>query len=293
MKRTRILRTLRTLFISYLISHLSYLSSAALKLTHDPMPLPQFTFAGRVCDYAHVAYDADQKVEIRVYDGQGNLLAKGQTFTSGKTACNFSVDVPVADQPAAGCAVAGVTEVKIDFIDPDGQVFHGLVSQGDAIVGAPGELKRLDIALGTDSDHDGVADEYVEALAYLMWKNKKSSYDAEADWDGDGANNRAEYVAGTNPFDATDRFSVRQMAADEGFDDYLKLTFLANQGRSYTVDTSDALEKDQANWRGTSFKNAEGEEQTRINTGGTETGYRTIYVLKENVKQQFWKLKVE
>ena len=266
---------------------------AALKLTHDPMPLPQFTFAGRVCDYAHVAYDADQKVEIRVYDGQGNLLAKGKTFTSGKTACNFSVDVPVADQPTAGCAVAGVTEVKIDFIDPDGQVFHGLVSQGDARVGAPGELKRLDIALGTDSDHDGVADEYVEALAYLMWKNKKSSYDAEADWDGDGANNRAEYVAGTNPFDPKDLFSVREMAEEKGYEGYLRFSFLANQGRSYSVDTTDDL-KGPA-WRQTVFVDAEdGVTKSHLNTSPTKAAaYRAIYVLKENIRQQFWKLKVE
>lgn len=292
MKRTRILRTLRTLFISYLISHLSYLSSAALKMTHDPLPLPPFTFAGRVVDYAHVAYDADQKVEIRVSDAAGNLIAKGQTFTSGKTTYNFAVDIPLSDQAAQGSVQTGA-KVKITFIDPDGQIFEGLVLEGDETTGNPGEMKTLNVALGTDADHDGVTDEYVDALAYLMWKNGKSAYDANADWDGDGANNRAEYIAGTNPFDAKDRFSVRQMAAAEGFDDYIKLTFLANQGRSYTVDTSDALEPEKANWRGTAFKNAEGEEQTRINTGGTETGYRTIYVLKENLKQQFWKLKVE
>ena len=266
-------------------------ASAALKATHDPFPLPPFTFVGRVTDYAHVAFDADQKVTIRVYDENGNLLAKGTSFTSGKTAYNFSVDVPVADQPAAGYAVAGETKVRVDFVDPDGQVFRGLVSEGDLTVGEPGQQKRLSIALGTDADGDGVADEYVEAMAYLMWKNKKSSYDAEADWDGDGANNRAEYIAGTNPFDPKDRLSVREMAVDEGFEDYLKLTFLANQGRSYTVDTSENLVK--GDWRGTSFKTAEGEDQTRINTGGTETGYKTIYVLKENLKQQFWKLKVE
>ena len=267
---------------------------AALMLTHDPMPLPPFTFAGRVSDYAHVAYDADQKVEIRVYDEQGSLLAKGQTFTSGRTAYNFSVDVPVSDQPALGCAVAGKTKVTIDFVDPDGQVFHGLVSEGDSVVGLPGELKRLSVALGTDADGDGVADEYVEALAYLMWKNKKSEYVAGADWDGDGQSNFAEYVAGTNPFDSTDTFSIRQMAVDEGFENYLKFTFLANQGRSYTVDTTEALEPEKANWHETSFKMVgDGEELTRINTSGTETGYKVIYVLKENLKQQFWKLKVE
>ena len=266
---------------------------AALALTRDPMPLPAFTFVGRVVDYAHVAYDADQKVGIRVYDEQGNLLAKGETFTNGRTSYNFCVDVPVADQPAAGCAVAGKTKVTVDFIDPDGQVFHGLVNDGDLTVGEPGAFKRLNIALGTDADHDGVADEYVEALAYLMWKNKKSSYDATADWDGDGVNNRDEYVAGTNPFDATDKFSVRQMAVDEGFGDFVKLTFLANQGRSYSVETTETLDPATANWHGTTFRTPEGDERARINTGGTETGFKTIYVLKENLKQQFWKLKVE
>ena len=65
----------RTILFCLTSSVLVLAASAALKLTHDPMPLPQFTFAGRVCDYAHVAYDADQKVEIWVYDGQGNILA--------------------------------------------------------------------------------------------------------------------------------------------------------------------------------------------------------------------------
>ena len=269
---------------------LAFAASAALKQTHDPLPLPSFTFAGRVVDYAHVAYDADQKVEIRVSDAAGNLIAKGQTFTSGKTTYNFAVDVPLSDLPAQGTVQTGA-KVKITFVDPDGMVFEGLVLEGDATIGKPGEMKTLNVALGTDSDHDGVTDEYVEAMAFLMWKNKMSSYDAAADWDGDGANNRAEYIAGTNPFDPTDRFSVRQMAVDEGFEDYLKLTFLANQGRTYTVDTKDDLEK--GDWRGTSFKDEDGKAGVSITTGGTETGFKTIYVLKENLKQQFWKLRVE
>ena len=263
---------------------------AALKATHDPFPLPSFTFAGRVVDYAHVAYDADQKVEIRVMDAAGRLIAKGRTFTSGRTSYNFSVDVPLSDQAAQGSVTNG-TQVTIVFVDPDGMIYDGLVAAGDATVGKPGEIKILTVALGTDKDHDGVADEYVDALAYLMWKNKKYEYDAEADWDNDGANNRAEYIAGTNPFDPKDRFSVREMAVEEGFEDYLKLIFLANQGRTYTVDTKDDLK--QGDWRGTSFRNESGETGERITTGGTETGFKTIYVLKENLKQQFWKLKVE
>ena len=33
----------------------------------------------------------------------------------------------------------------------------------------------------------------------------------------------------------TDRLSVRDMAEEKGYEGYLRFTFLANQGRSYTV----------------------------------------------------------
>lgn len=263
---------------------------AALTLTHNPMPLPSFAFAGRVTDYAHIGYDADQQVEVRVKAKDGSLLAKSLTGTSGRTGYNFVVEVPVSDTPANGTVAPG-TPVTIEFVDPDGVVYQGLVAAGDAVVGRPGEVKRLTVVLATDADHDGVADEYVEALAFLMWKNGKTVYDANADWDGDGVSNYREYVAGTNPFDGTDRFSIRQMATDAGFEDYFKFTFLANQGRSYTVETTTELEKGDS-WRRTSFRDPQGVDRTHVRTGGTETGYRTIYVLKDGVKR-FWKLNVE
>ena len=263
---------------------------AALMSAHNPMPLPSFAFAGRVTDYAHVGYDADQKVEVRVKAKDGTLLAKTTTGTSGKTGYNFAVEVPVADTSVAGRVAPG-TPVTIEFVDPDGIIYQGLVAEGDAVIGLPGEVKRLNVMLATDADHDGVADEYVDALAFLMWKNGKSAYDANADWDGDGVNNYREYIAGTNPFDGTDKFSVRQMATEAGFEDYMKFTFLANQGRSYTVATATDLGQ-QAGWKQTAFKDADGKEKTHLKTGATETGYRTIYVLKEGVKR-FWKLNVE
>lgn len=276
-------------FVLCLMSYVFVLGASAA-LTHDPFPLPPFAFAGRVVDYAHVAYDADQKVEILVKDEAGNLLAKGSTFTSGRTRYNFAVDVPIADGAARGHLLVGC-KVTIDFVDPDGVIYRGLVTAGDSVIGLPGKIRKLDVVLGTDSNGDGISDEYVESLAYLMWKNGKETYDPDADWDGDGANNRQEYVAGTNPFDAKDRFSVREMAMEEGMGDYLKLTFPVNQGRTYTVETAGELAA--GDWRAISFKNENGETAERISTASMEAGYRAIYVLKENVSRQFWKLKVE
>lgn len=258
----------------------------------NPLILPPFTFAGRVTDYAHCAYDADQKVEIRAKTLDGRLVAKTTTATNGKSSYNFVLDVPLASSAAEGYVTSG-TPLAFEFADPDGVVYDRLVSAEDAKTGGPGGLRELDVALATDADGDGVPDEYVEWLGYLMWLNGKEKYEPSADWDGDGASNRAEYVAGTNPFDPTDRLSVKEMAEEKGYEGYLKFTFLANQGRSYTVDTTAEL-KDAA-WRQAVFVDAEdGAEKSRLNTFSTKAAaYRTIYVLKENLKQQFWKLKVE
>ena len=83
------------------------------------------------------------------------------------------------------------------------------------------------------------------------------------------------------------------MAEAVGYEGSLKFTFLASQGRSYTVDTT--VELKDADWRQAVFVDAEdGAEKSRLNTSSTKAAaYRTIYVLKENLKQQFWKLKVE
>ena len=285
MKRTYVFRAL---LISSIIFHLSYLSPAAT----NPILLPAFTFAGRVTDYAHIGYDADQCVEIRARDERGTLVAKTKTATGGSTAYNFVLDIPLASTAVDGCMIPG-TKLFFEFVDPDGKIFTGLVTEGDSVVGQPGGLRELNIALATDADGDGIPDEYVETLAYLMWLNGKESYEPDADWDADGASNRAEYIAGTNPFDPKDKLSVRTMAEEKGYEGYLKFSFLANQGRSYSVDTADVL-KDAA-WRQTVFIDADdGAEKSHLNMASSKAAaYRAIYVRKENVKQQFWKLKVE
>jgi len=284
------MKQLRYIIISYLISHILYLPLVAAT---QPVELLPFTFAGRIVDYAHVAYDAKSCVEVRVKAKDGTLLAKTKTATYGNTAYNYIIDVPVASQAISRHATAG-SEVVFEFVDPDGSIYQGLVPVGKAVIGNPGESSMVDVILSHDLNHDGVADEYVETLEYMMWKHGIATYDAQADYDGDGANNYAEYVAGTNPFDATDKFSIREMAEQEGYEDYVALRVMVTEGRTYTVLTSGALDKDVSQWVKSEFavNDPSASLQRRITTGVSETGYRTIYVKKEGA-QKFWKLTVE
>lgn len=59
--------------------------------------------------------------------------------------------------------------------------------------------------LGSDQDADALPDDW--ELAHLGGLR----YDGMADPDDDGANNRAEYIAGTEPLDPESRFAIQSL----------------------------------------------------------------------------------
>ena len=274
---------------------LTIFSLAALlgQAATQPVELLPFAFTGRIVDYAHVAYRDDLAVEIRVKATDGTLLAKTTTRTLAGTVYNYAVWIPLASQAITGHVTVG-DPVVFEFVDPEGRVFTGLVPADNAKVGNPGERARVDVILASDANGDGVADEYVESLEYMMWLKGIAEYDPNADDDKDGQTNYQEYVAGTNPFDPTDRFSVREMAVENGMEDYIAFRVLVNQGRDYTVETTASLDTKTIEWVKTQFSVADPSAalQGKIVTGPSETGYRTIYVKKDG-PQRFWKLNVE
>jgi len=280
--------------MKYLIALFTiHCSLFAVSAAQQPMELLLFAFAGRIVDYAHVAYDADTVVEIRIKAKDGTVLAKTKTRTGGSSAYNYAIWVPLASQAIAGHVAVG-DEVVFEFVDPDGRIYTGLVPAAHAKIGNPGDKARVDVILASDENHDGVADEYVETLEYLMWVNGIDEYDANADYDGDGQSNYAEYVAGSNPFDKTDTFSVREMALEKGLDGYVAIRVFVSQGRSYTVKATPSLDGKEVDWKPTDFAVADPTAalQGRISTGPSEVGYRTIFVKKEGARR-FWRVHVE
>jgi len=280
----------------YLLSVICYLLSSVaspLQAATQPIELMPFTFAGRIVDYAHVAFGTDTYVEVRVKAKDGTLLAKTTTATYGNTAYNYAVSVPLASQSIAGHVKYG-DAVVFEFVDPDGRIYSGIVTAGDAMIGKPGGYRKVNVILATDSNGDGVPDEYLETIEYEMWRRGITTYDPDADYDGDGQSNKAEYIAGSNPFDKTDMFSVREMAEKDGFNDYYAFKVLVSQGRTYTVSTTGKLDKDVTEWTTGSFSVADPSAalQTRLSTDPAEVGYRIIFVKKEG-PQRFWQLNVE
>lgn len=268
-------------------------AAGAASAAETPASISPFTFAGRVVDYRHVAYDADSSVEIRLKDAAGALLARTTTATSGQTVYNYVLVVPVSTTPASRYACVG-DAVAFEFVDPQGSVYTGLVASADAVIGNPGTVRRLDVVLATDADGDGIADQYLKDVKFLMWQaGIEGDYDPRADYDGDGRTNYEEYLAGTNPCDASDAFTVRQMAQEKGVEDYVALTIAVREGRAYGVVTSDSLASG-AVWSRVPFSETADAEPSAdyLVTGRTESGTRTIYVKKDGPRR-FYKARIE
>lgn len=266
----------------------------SLALADGPMALPPFTFMGRVTDYNHVAYDADQVVTVRAYASDGAELAKATTYFARDSFYNFKIDIPLASAESEGRAKTG-DKVKLVFTDPEGRVFNNVVPEDNAVVGNPGEYRRISVMLATDDDNDGVSDEYVYYNGWNFWQMglDLTDFDAEADYDGDGQNNRSEFIAGTSMFDANDVFAVKAFTISNQLD-CVSVRIPVKKGRVYTVLTSDSLD-DGKQWKLGTFRYHDKDaalEDARIATDRTETGWRCFFLPKD-LNRRFWRIEVE
>jgi hypothetical protein len=95
-------------------------------------------------------------------------------------------------------------------------------------------LVDTSVASVVDSDADGMPD----AWELENGLDANDGNDALSDADGDGQNNRAEFIAGTNPQDGVSRFGVRSVTRSAGM---LRLVWSSVPGKTYQIESSDDL----------------------------------------------------
>jgi len=271
----------------------SVLSSVA-RAAEDVYALFPYTIVGRVVDAENKAFDADSGVSLKIMSEAGVVLAQTKVYTPGTaSAWNFRIAVPVASAHVNGYAAKGDT-LTLTAIK-DGVVYTGLLKGDDARIGEAGASVSVRIMLSDDANGNGIADTYEQSKYNWMRKYKISgTFDPAADYDGDGQSNYAEYLAGTDPFDKTDRFGVDTMEDEKNYDErYLKVTFEANAGRTYAVKESSDLGA-KGTWERGSFKTDPKDADTaeRIVTARDEWELKTIYLLKQGEKR-FYRLELE
>jgi hypothetical protein len=100
-------------------------------------------------------------------------------------------------------------------------------------LGQPTKMTRIDLTLGTDSNHDGIPDEWELAFLAAIGSNLTlGQINANSVLTGDGRTLWQEYILGTYPFDPDNPFAVRMVDYNYGSS---VLEFPTMTGRSYSV----------------------------------------------------------
>ena len=283
-----------------------FAACAAAALAEPSVSLPPFTITGRVVNYDRqsVSEVNSGNAEIRAYKSDGTLVARSRIATDDNYTENYRLVVPLSSASNACAACVGE---KLSFQVQQQDVVYSAqdLFTVDASV-APGGVARMDVVAAADSNGDGVADEYVrlveEQMAYYRWSDPDrygslpSSYDKDADWDGDGISNYKEYIAGTNPFDEKDAFRILSFRQAEVGGKW-ELKFFAHRDRAYTVDRTNAIGDGGSPFaRGpVSDGDATAAEKEVVHVPAADAGVRTVFVVpeREGAASQFFRVNVQ
>lgn len=199
----------------------------------DPtVALPPFVVTGRVVDYDCAGL---KSAEVRIRKGD-LLLARGAVGSFGSdTAANYSVAVPMSNKDISTAATAG-DQLKVE-IDTGVAVYADTNLSVSAA--SPGRTVKLNLKAAVSTNGKGVADQYLRDVRYDLEDMglTMDDYDPNADYDGDGVSNYAEYLAGTDAFDPTDAgLRILSWRRVDGNDDVMEATFLPGRGRAYSAE---------------------------------------------------------
>jgi len=231
---------------SILFTFLALLAGSALQAFP---PAPHYTLYGMVRNQVGQSLDVDGAVLILLKNG----VEVGRTpVTTPVVDQNYELRVRIdVARPATDLYSTGAIEAGGFFslvVEMNGKFFYPIEVSGDLTAGIGGERAQLDLTLGADLDGDGLPDAWEEWQLYQAGMYPNDDYGwpidlitRDGDYDGDGASNYFEYVAGTFAGDATERFSL---AIKEKTASQVRFEFYSITGKVYTIERSFTLTGD-------------------------------------------------
>ena len=258
--------------------------TVALSASGVNFPVGTYIYTGSVLDYRHEVVTADAGLTIQAVATNGTVLASSRVTDPVPTSgVNFVLEVPLSTEASTKSAAVG--DALTCVVISEGGVTN-VSSQPMPPVAAANAITNLNVVSASATDFpygdDGktvlVSDDYLAGLVPWMQAYGKSAYDAAADWDGDGASNYAEYKAGTNPFDPSDRLRITDFRLGQ---DSTLLRFEYAGGHLYALDSSKTLTN--KTWMVESFRagSPAAVPQRSVSVPGTEdedVGVMTLYL---------------
>lgn len=236
-------------------------------------PTGTFTVIGSVRGYSGALLGADSSTLLQLVSTNGTVVADSYITDANEHGYNYRLEVPLSSTASSQAVLYGA---PLRFIAQQGgtasQIALSQITAGDA-----NSVMTCNVVMATYSGTNRVPDEYIAEYAGYIEANPDKTggiYSDTADWDGDGLNNYAEFVAGTDPTDASDCLRISAIGAADDTNDLVALTFEYSGGRIYAIKAASELPTNRtlsATGSFRPFRGAPAGQESLVWTSGTTT----------------------
>lgn len=269
---------------------LAVLPSAAVNF-----PVGTHLVKGTLKDWQNKVLTSSAAVTVQAVSTNGSVIASTKVEDPSADGYNFLLQIPLSSKATDSTAAVGDTLNCVIVQGTELSLAADPIPVGDANTVSNVCLAFVNTKSYTkDGTTVHVAQEYIDAIGSWMEALEiEGDYDPFADYDQDGASNYAEYCAGTNPFDASDKLAITAYAAPRNAPHAISFEYVG--GHVYGVATTLSLTNPK--WAAQPVKNSETDaEQAQVMPSADEedVGMATIYVVPaEGATSQFFKLEAK
>ena len=261
-------------------------------------PVGTHLIKGTLKDWQNKVLTSSAAVTIQAVATNGTVIASAKVADPTADGYNFLLQIPLSSTATDSTAAVGDTLNCVLVQESGLSLAASPLVVGEANAVSTVSLAYVNMKSYTSTDGTGttasVPVEYVDTIAAWMEAYEiEGDYDPFADYDKDGASNYAEYRAGTNPFDATDKLAITAYSAPQNAPHAISFEYAG--GHVYGVATTLSLTNPQ--WATQKVKKTETDaerEQVMPSADEDDVGVATIYVVPaEGAKSQFFKVEAK
>ena len=258
-------------------------------------PVGTHLIKGTLKDWQNKVLTSSAAVTVQAVSTNGSVIASTKVADPTADGCNFLLQIPLSSKATESTAAVGDTLNCVLVQESGLSLAVNPLPVGDANTVSNVCLAFVNMKSYTkDGETVSVPMEYIDAIApWMEAYGKEGDYDPFADYDDDGASNYAEYRAGTNPFDETDKLAITAYAAPQNAPHALSFEYVG--GHIYGVATTRSLTNPE--WTTQPVKKSETDaEQAQVMPSADEedVGMTTIYVVPaEGATSQFFKVEAK
>ena len=261
-------------------------------------PVGTHLIKGTLKDWQNKVLTSSAAVTVQAVSTNGSVIASTKVVDPSADGYNFLLQIPLSSTATDSTVAVGDTLNCVLVQESGLSLAASPLAVGEANAVSTVSLAYVNMKDYTSTDGTGttasVPAEYVDTIAAWMEAYEiEGDYDPFADYDKDGASNYAEYRAGTNPFDATDKLAITAYSAPQNAPHAISFEYAG--GHVYGVATTLSLTNPQ--WATQKVKKTETDaerEQVMPSADEDDVGVATIYVVPaEGAKSQFFRVEAK